>query len=1125
MGQGGGGGFAGAGGSVTLPLGDATRTATIRTSGNFAHGALVQSVGGGGGNGGQATLLAQGGAGAAGGNGGAVMVDAPHASVIATGESGIAVLAQSVGGGGGAGGDTNGVAIGASLAIGGNGGLGGNGSTVRLNLTQGVFASTNALGGAGILAQSIGGSGGSAGSATSTGVGLISLVIGGDAGGGGSGGAVSGTNDALITTDGDHAAGLQAQSIGGGGKGGSATSFLAGILPTTSVAVGGRGGGGGPAGNATIVNTGQIATYGADAHGVLIQSVGGGGGSGGAAVARAVALSPTKEIPAVSISVATGGRGGIGNTGGAVGLDNSGLITTAGDGSIGVMAQSVGGGGGTGGDSTAASYSGAKESGIAISVAVAVGGSGGTGGVAGPVTITNKGLIATLGQDAYGVFAQSVGGGGGTGGAGDATASASEAKFSMATSLAVGGTGGTGGNGGTVSLSNTGAITTRGDGADAVFSQSVGGGGGTAGGGTATASGGNLAIAVGVGGSGGAGGDGNAATVQNSGSIATRGTNAVGMSVQSVGGGGGKAGKAGATAGGVSSLSNAQALFDTMAAGLNFDQKVIDLGDKILQIGQTGENIKASYDELKGIFSQPQAGKPEEGTSIQINVSVAVGGSGGAAGSGGIVTAANTGSIATFGAQSDAIFAQSVGGGGAGGAATSTGAAADDSPAQSAIGVGGKGGAGGLGGPVSVVNGAVGAIVTQGVAAFGIYAQSVGGGGGEGELAGVVSGSLKSLSVSLGGNGGRGGDGGKVTVTNGDGNGGGAITTTGKHGIGIFAQSVGGGGGLVRTMTTDQTFDPAKILENPQGRLADIQGLTLTFGGQNGTLGEGGDVQVTSSSGIATSGLDAHGILAQSIGGGGGMAVGGQVRLPSGGTGGAGGASGDGGTVLVALQPHAGIVTGGDGAYGVLAQSIGGGGGAAGDLSSVKSYQLGTANAVKSSNGNGGAVSVTADTASIQTTGRYAPAIFAQSVGGGGGLVNYDIAGGLAKVQARGTAGGDGNGGAVTVSIVGSRVFADGVGSAGILAQSDGRSSGPIQVKIDASSQVRGGLGDPSFPSGQGEGRRTRRRRHPAVRRHGRQNRQCRPHSNRWITGQQPGDSGRVAARQYHPHQHGHDHR
>ncbi len=191
-----------------------------------------------------------------------------------------------------------------------------------------------------------------------------------------------------------------------------------------------------------------------------------------------------------------------------------------------------------------------------------------------------------------------------------------------------------------------------------MFAQSVGGGGGAAGGGTATASGGNLAIAVAVGGKGGAGGNGNTATVQNSGSVVTRGTDAVAISVQSVGGGGGTGGKGGATAGGVSTLSNAQNLLEILGDGLHFNQQVTDLGDGILQIGQIGENIEATIDELKGILSQPQADEDEIGTSKQIDVSVSVGGSGGAAGDGGAANATNTGSIVTFGAQSDGIYAQ-----------------------------------------------------------------------------------------------------------------------------------------------------------------------------------------------------------------------------------------------------------------------------------------------------------------------------------------------------------------------------------------------------------------------------------------------------------------------------------
>jgi uncharacterized protein YhjY with autotransporter beta-barrel domain len=1062
VGQAGGGGFAGGGGSASLALGSATAVATIRSSGNYAHGALVQSVGGGGGDGGQAHFNADGGAGAAGGNGGPVGIDAPNALVIATGRNSSALIAQSIGGGGGAGGDTNDINIGAQIAIGGNGGLGGDGGALQINLGPGVFGATNPLGGGGLLAQSIGGSGGVGGSASSKGVGLISMAIGGDAGGGGRGGQVSVVNGGLVTTYGDHAAGIQVQSIGGGGgKGGSAFSFIAGALPLAAVSIGGRGGSGGPADRAFVTNGGQITTYGPNAAGVIIQSIGGGGGSGGAAAARSVDFSPSKEVPAISFSLATGGQGGAGNTGGAAGITNTGLITTAGDAAMGVIVQSIGGGGGAGGDSTAAAYASGGQGGVSITVDVAVGGKGGTGGTGGDVLVINQGLVATIGQDAYGVFAQSIGGGGGAGGGGDATASSSDAKFSFSTSVAIGGQGGTGGDASTVSLTNSGAITTRGDGADAVFAQSVGGGGGAAGGGTATASGGNLSIAVGVGGQGGAGGHGNAATVANSGSIVTRGTDAIGLSVQSIGGGGGKAGKGGATAGGVTTLSNAQALYDTLAGGLGFNQTVTKIADGVLQIGQIGENIQATIDELRGIFKQPQAGEDESGTSVNINVSVSVGGRGGAAGDGGAVSATNTGSIETLGAQSDGIYAQSVGGGGgSGGGASSTSAASDDTPVQTAIGVGGRGGGGGNGGTVTVVNGAGGNIVTQGVAAFGIFAQSVGGGGGEGSLAGTVSGSFKSLSVGVGGNGGGGGNGGAVSVTAEPGS---SLTTNGKHGIGILAQSVGGGGGLVRTMTTDQTFDPAKIASNPQGRIGDLHGLVLDFGGQAGAAGQGGTVGVTTHAALTTLGLDAHGIVAQSIGGGGGMVVGGRAKVPPGGTGGQGGASGDGGSVTVNLASGTVLRTSGDGAFGVLAQSIGGGGGTGGDFSAVSRYQLGTTDAVKASTGNGGAVSIAATQARITTTGNFAPALFAQSIGGGGGLVNINTTDAtVTNVQARGTAGGSGAGGAVTVSLVDSLVVAAGLGSTGILAQSDGSSAGQILISLDGVSSVSGGLPDSS---------------------------------------------------------------
>jgi hypothetical protein len=78
----------------------------------------------------------------------------------------------------------------------------------------------NGLQSDGIVAQSIGGGGGTGGDASGTGAG-INMTIGGSAGAGGNGGNVmvsSGPGD-LVSTTGDHSVGLMLQSIGGGSGG------------------------------------------------------------------------------------------------------------------------------------------------------------------------------------------------------------------------------------------------------------------------------------------------------------------------------------------------------------------------------------------------------------------------------------------------------------------------------------------------------------------------------------------------------------------------------------------------------------------------------------------------------------------------------------------------------------------------------------------------------------------------------------------------------------------------------------------------------------------------------------------------------------------------------------------
>jgi hypothetical protein len=52
----------------------------------------------------------------------------------------------------------------------------------------------------------------------------------------------------------------------------------------------------------------------------------------------------------------------------------------------------------------------------AATVTLGLGGNGGMGGDGGAVTVTNHGLIDTSGRKAYGILAQSIGGGGGFGG-------------------------------------------------------------------------------------------------------------------------------------------------------------------------------------------------------------------------------------------------------------------------------------------------------------------------------------------------------------------------------------------------------------------------------------------------------------------------------------------------------------------------------------------------------------------------------------------------------------------------------------------------------------------------------------------------------------------------------------
>jgi hypothetical protein len=887
------------GGTVTI-----TNAGSILTQGVAADGILGESIGGGGGNGGNASgLFSYGGSGGAGGNGGLVVINnVAGSSITTTGDTAVGIFAQSVGGGGGKGGNATSFGTGASVAIGGSGGSGGFGNTVTVTNNGAILDS--GLGVTGIFAQSVGGGGGAGGDASATSL-AISVSIGGSGGGGGKGGAVTVTNDVAgsISVNGFASTGIFAQSVGGGGgKGGSATSLAVGLVGAVSVAIGGHGADGGGAGDlVSVTNAGSIATTGDFSDAVFVQSVGGGGGAGGSAFATSAAVSVPDVPVSVSASIGVGGKGGNGGDGGVVSVVNSGSIQTFDWDSRGIFAQSVGGGGGNGGSSAAKALS--FSQGTAIAGSVAVGGGGGEGGQGKAVGVTNTGSITTFGDQSDAVFAQSVGGGGGNGGDASTTTYTLTAEKSANVNVSVGGSGGNGNIGGAVTVINSGSIIALGNGARAVVAQSVGGGGGNGGAGTQqnlfdfidlptdydkdifnkslkdqakekfnslkmtiksalthpgafgkkllkdqldglTAKPQSVGVSIGIGGAGGSGDDGGIVTVTNSNEIITGGFMGFGIFAQSVGGGGGSGG---------------------------------------------GGDASGSGD---------------------VNVGGGFGGSGGGGGNGNTVGVTNTGDITTFGDMAYAIFAQSVGGGGGVGGA---GGGSSDGVRSASVSIGGGGTSAGDGLGVTVLQN--GNIVTVGDNAIGVLAQSVGGGGGVGGTATAPN----SNNVSVGGTGGAGGNGGDLNVMVD-----GSIATLGNLAHGVFAQSVGGGGGLggaVEASTLEIGIAPLGLYKVDTG--VPVAVGVVGVAGSGGGGGNGGAITLITSGTISTSGRGADGIFAQSIGGGGGS--GGTSSLPLGGAIPINGSNGGLGIAGKIAITHTGSIfaTGVD-ANGIVAQSMGG---------------------------------------------------------------------------------------------------------------------------------------------------------------------------------------------------------
>ena len=1196
---------------------DVTGTNVISTTGIGAIGILAQSIGGGGGNGGFAinaqgsldgdsgtknslggTQKKDGSVGGDAGNGskgGTVTVN-NNGTITTTNMDAHGIVAQSIGGGGGTGGFS--IAAGFSNAgdatansIGGKGGNGGDGDTVKVVNKGNIFVGaafvfdadglpidpnttdpkTPTAVASGIIAQSIGGGGGTGGFSLAAGVSLngeaATNSIGGAGGKGGQGGVVAVTNDNVILVGGPNSSGIIAQSVGGGGGTGGFT-ILAGVTIGDSKdsknTIGGSGGAGGDGGKANTVNvttsaSSAIMTFGDNDTGITAQSIGGGGGSGGFSIAAGFTMGgnttssvggscgdgchtpPPDGTDPNAPNMNAGGGGGASNT---VTVDNSGTIITRGMNSTGIVAQSIGGGGGTGGFAIGAAFS--VDGGATTN---AVGGNGGNGGDGGQVFVTERAgaVIDIQGKNSTGILAQSIGGGGGTGGfaiAGDADLSKKDVV-----SNTLGGSGGQGGKGMAVTVTTeaNSSITTHDVMSQGIVAQSIGGGGGTGGFGIAGTFSTDGNAKSSVGGScdadcadktasaannnnprstGGGGGDGGLVTVDNAGSITTLLGSSIGIVAQSIGGGGGTGGFA---ATGAVTLGGAGA--NNSVGGQGGDG---GMGVAVKVTNEALGTITTNGPKSIGILAQSiGGGGGDGGFAVGLNVNnggssgdsdstvhgatTGVGGNGGKGGAGGTVTVINDGKITTNGAMSTGIIAQSIGGGGGtggitvtgtlemgGGGMTNSAGGSCDMTCKNQAG----GGGGGDAKLVTVTNS--GEINVQGSNSIGIIAQSIGGGGGSAGFAANAMIGGGALSNNAGGNGGDGGNGGNVVVTNT-----GKITTFGANSIGILAQSIGGGGGNA-ALSLDATTGGGAAS-------ADLRVGGLQTGG--GTGGTAGTVTVDVSEGmIQTNGAMSYGVLAQAINGGGGnsvlaalglnipgdptttvgginglarsdatdssMTIGsavimmgsasfGQAVQSIGGGGGTGGIAvdnfGGGGTPFnliiggsgafggdggVATYKNSGnITTMGDNAAAAIVQSIGGGGGwgeytfktVSGDGNTVSTIVGGQ----EGGTSIGKKVDVPTFSGTVLTKGILSEGLIAQSIGGGGGIGTFVTASGInvassngvdgLELKVGGQGGGGGNGGAVSIAATGA-ITTMGVGSIGIVAQSIGGGGGVAQT-------------------------------------------------------------------------------
>ena len=171
---------------------------------------------------------------------------------------------------------------------------------------------------------------------------------------------------------------------------------------STNIKIGGAlSTGNGGAVNVTLLSQSTITTTGVAANGIVAQSIGGGGGV--IRIVNAVGDTPglTTGVPA-QIGSGFGPATPSVGTGGAVTIEDDGSVSVTGAGAIGIVAQSIGGGGGLISD-VGEIFAGSPNVSFFCNTGFCLSAGGGS------VSVTTNGPISATGDNGIGIFAQSTG--------------------------------------------------------------------------------------------------------------------------------------------------------------------------------------------------------------------------------------------------------------------------------------------------------------------------------------------------------------------------------------------------------------------------------------------------------------------------------------------------------------------------------------------------------------------------------------------------------------------------------------------------------------------------------------------------------------------------------------------